>query len=114
MPTKIDSKFFAEVNRLRKKFPKLTKAQAYKLADANLNPKKLNLAKKSVVKQTGKLMPKGKLKPQGVMYQDRLITKSTPAPETIIIKEEKKGINIYLILVAAVAAYYFLFKKKRK
>ena len=113
MPKKIDSKFFAEVNRLRKKFPKLTQAQAYKLADENLNPKKLNLAKKSVVKPTGKLMPKGKLKPQGVMQSDRLVTKSQPEKEIVIVKEEKKGISIYLIIVAAAAAYYFLFKKKR-
>lgn len=115
MPQKIDSKFFAEVKRLRKKFPKLTQAQAYKLANENLNPKRvtIKLDKKSVVKPTGKLIPKGKLKPQGVMHQDRLVTKSTPAKEVVIVKEEKKGINIYFIIVAAAAAYYFLFKKKR-
>jgi len=116
MPQKIDNKFFAEVNRLRKKFPKLTQAQAYKLADENLNPKKLNLAKKTVAKKTGKLMPKGKLKPQGVMHSDRLVTKQAPTvvdQETIIVKKENKGISIYLIIVAAAAVYYFLFKKKR-
>lgn len=117
MPQKIDNKFFAEVNRLRKKFPKLTQAQAYKLADQNLNPKRvtIKLDKKPVVNRTGKLMPKGKLKPQGVMQTDKLITKlpARTGSETVIIKEEKKGISIYLIIAAAAAAYYFLFKKKR-
>jgi hypothetical protein len=120
--------FFEEVKRLRKKFPKLTYKQAVNLANQNLNPKTLNLAKKTdakpvkkivakpVVKPTGKLMPKGKLKPQGVMQSDRLVTKQAPTvveQETVIVKKENKGITIYLIIVAAAAAYYFLFKKKR-
>jgi hypothetical protein len=107
MPYKFDTAFFAEVRRLKNKFPKLTQAQAYKLADENINPKKLNLTKNTVVNPTGKLMPKGKILPANK------IVLTTPVNEIIEVKEEKKGINIYLIIAAALAAYYFIFKKKR-